>query len=320
MKNKLVVPTLIQLIFLLTFASCAIRITERTALGGQTRVPYDSIRINRYAAEAGDRDLAEAIRSLPNQKKNVFYSSDSLTVIRDYLNINDSVTLEYFVLSPLRPTQTVYAFSGYGALSVGLFPSLMELSKSREVRVICLSYSGYGLSTGRFSIGKQFDYNQFFYDRLKQDNIGRVSVLGYSMGSIYASALAADNALDQLVLLAPISDARDFAKQMKKQGMRGGYSLLRPFVQLKPDSGLLRISNVAQLQRFEGDVFIFHAKDDRTLPFEMSEKLYRSGVSREKKLMLVDEGGHGAPFMNPNWEEVMRSFDKRIISVDAVEK
>jgi pimeloyl-ACP methyl ester carboxylesterase len=308
MKNKYRTFVIIQGITLLMFTSCAIRISEKAALGGQTQVRYDSLHINRYTAGVEDNDWLEAIRSLPNHKKNVFYSSDSLTVVREYLHVNDSITLEYFVISPLRPTQTVYAFSGYGALSVGLFPSLMELSKSRDAKVICLSYSGYGLSTGHFSIQQQFDYNQFFYNRLKQDNIGRVSALGYSMGSIYASALAADNALDQLVLLAPISDAADFAKQMKKQGMRGGYSLLRPFVQLRLDSKLQRISNVAQLQRFAGKVFIFHAKDDRTLPFSMSEKLYRWSVSKEKRLVLVDEGGHGAPFVRENWREIRDSW------------
>jgi pimeloyl-ACP methyl ester carboxylesterase len=235
----------------------------------------------------------------------VFYSDDSLTVVRNYLAVNDSVTLEYFVFSPPGPRRTAYVFSGYGALSVGLFPSLMELAKRREARVICLSYSGYGLSTGQFSIRKQFDYNQFFYDRMKGENVGRVTAIGYSMGSVYAAALAADNALDQLVLLAPISDAADFLEQMRRQGMRGKYALLRPFVRLKVERDLMRISNVLQLQRFEGEVFIFHAKDDRTLPFGMSEKLYRSSISTKKELVLVEEGGHGAAFLKENWERVL---------------
>jgi esterase/lipase len=289
----------------LIFCSCAIRITEKAVIAGQERVPYDSVRIGRYAAGAGSEALAEAVRSLPNRRQNVFYGDDSLTVVREYLAVNDSVTLEYFVFSPLRVTQTAYVFTGYGALNVGIFPSLMELSKRREVRVICLSYSGYGLSTGQFSVNGQFEYNQAFYDRLKGGNVGRVSVLGYSMGSIYASALAADNALDQLVLLAPISDVPDFLKQMKKNGMRGKYRLLKPFIKLKLDRSLAQISNVEKVQHFEGDLLIFHARDDGTLPFMMAEKLYQSSISEHKKLLLVDAGGHGAAFRDGNWGEIM---------------
>lgn len=300
---------LIRLSFILSalcviINSCTYRITEQSVIGKYTTVPYDSARISRYIKNLTDSNLIASMQNLSNTKINVFYKGDSLTVIRDYLPVNDSITLEYFTFLPQIITQTIYVFSGYGALNVGLFPSLMMLAKADNAKIISLCYSGYGNSSGSFSVLRQFEYNQQFFNLLSNTYTGKISVMGYSMGSLYATRLAVDNEIDNLFLLAPISDSYDMAKKAKNDA-NGIYMAVMPFVKLQYDADLQQISNVEQLMKYKGKVAIFHAKDDRTLPFSMSEKLYESSISANKSLTLYETGDHGAPFDNDNWKKII---------------
>lgn len=196
-------------------------------------------------------------------------------------------------------------FLGNGSSILYSYKELERLSVETESKVYVLNYRGYGKSEGVPSFKTVFEDNNSFFKFIKStgDNIN--FVIGYSLGSIFATYLATDNKIDNLILLAPFSCADDMFALIKNKNTKGIKSIARPLVKLTAPDYLLKLSNTEKIAAYNGFLVISHAVDDKSLPFDMGKKLYQSCPSLQKEFIEIDNGGHNAPFKDIYWEQII---------------
>lgn len=299
-------------LLLLVVVSCTIRINEKMVLNDFTK-KYDSVEINTKIKNdfnlTKNKDLKnEEIlfsKKLMDKSTNNLFVDENINFERKYFQPNDSITLEYFEVIPKNPTKTIYFFIGNLDSIFEQYQNITKLSIATESKIFCLNYRGYGFSNGQLDIKSQIADNQKFYEYTKQNIIGKTIGVGYSLGSIYATQLSIQNNFEELVLLEAFSSTKDAFKFYKKQNTKGIKRFAYPFIKLTADDYLLNISNTNKLKNFVGRLLLVHSKDDNMLPYVMSENLFQNSISKNKKLIILENGQHNAPFVNGNWEKIL---------------
>lgn len=243
-------------------------------------------------------DLAYTDNAEINRNNDILFN-------RKYIQINDSIKLEYFEFQPKVYTKSGIFFLGNGSNIVGSYKRLEELAIKTQSKIYVLNYRGYGKSEGVPSFKTVFEDNNYFFNAVKKTDKNINFVIGYSLGSISATYLAVENKIDNLVLLAPFSNANEMIAFTKKKSMRGLKSVAKPFVKLTASDYMLNLSNSEKLTSYDGRLIISHAIDDNMLPFEMAVKLYSDCPSQQKELLKIDKGGHNAPLEDMYWQQII---------------
>lgn len=142
-------------------------------------------------------------------------------------------------------------------------------------------YRSYGKSQGNIKSQTQlYEDHQRLYDKMKERyDEKKIVVLGYSLGTGFASKLAADNSPRHLILQAPYFSLKDMTKRLYP---------FAPTFMLK-----YRFDNNANLGNCAMPVTIFHGTDDRVLYFGSSEKLVAAHKEKVEFIPLENENHHG---------------------------
>jgi pimeloyl-ACP methyl ester carboxylesterase len=147
------------------------------------------------------------------------------------LTLQDGRLLEYFVHGNPQGRRTLVAL--HGAQTTGkLFALLSDWATSNDIRIIAPTLPGFGLSTfNRNSIVPSEEWADDAMQLLSALNVDSFSLLGTSLGSIYAVALAARypkpesiNAIELYVAFAPADAEHD----PLKNSMLDTFGKLRP--------------------------------------------------------------------------------------------
>jgi len=142
-------------------------------------------------------------------------------------------------------------------------------------------YRSYGKSEGKISSQSQlYQDNELWYrtitERYDEKNI---IILGYSLGTGFASKLAAEHSPRHLILQAPYFSIKDMTKRM--------YPFAPTFL-LK-----YRFDNNANLAQCNMPITSFHGTNDRVLYFGSSEKLKAAHGAKVDFIPLEGEGHNG---------------------------
>lgn len=163
--------------------------------------------------------------------------------------------------------------------------------------VVLVDYRGFGKSTGRRSETALFGDMQFVYDRLAEKyGEGHIIVYGRSMGSGFASKLAADNNPRYLILDAPYFSFRD---------------VVRRFLPIIPTRLILRyhIRTDSWIGKVKCHTYILHGTSDWLIPIRNSEKL-REISPRMITLIPIHGGGHNNLPSFPEYHNFLRDILK----------
>ena len=145
--------------------------------------------------------------------------------------------------------------------------------------VILVDYRGFGKSTGKRSEKEMLNDMQFIYDDLKKRySEDHLIVYGRSMGSGFATKLAADNSPRYLILDAPYYNFRKVVER---------------FLPILPVRVVLRyhLRTDQWLQRVRCHTYILHGTRDWLIPIRHSEALQRVNP-RKITLIRIHGGGH----------------------------
>ncbi len=296
MKNLL---ALFPFVFLLL--SCSYKISERSGFKATAYdLDYEIKSRDKYSKNEKDRWI-KPIKLIIDSIENNIITSDSIKLHRDYYSINDSIKLEYFEYIPNTYNRLIYFFIGNQSSHTSYIEYLTELAIKSESKIVALNYRGYGNSNGLSSFRTQFSDNQSFYENYIYNSKDlNIVIIGYSLGSVFASDLGANANPEKLILLSPFSDVNDLLKHYKKNFTQGVKFVMRPFVKLTANEYLMNISNVSCLKKYSNHLLIMHAKDDRELPYRMGKKLYNESISLNKEFISIKKGGHSATFEDRN--------------------
>ncbi|MFM7672374.1 MAG: alpha/beta hydrolase [Bacteroidota bacterium] len=145
--------------------------------------------------------------------------------------------------------------------------------------VVLVDYRGFGKSTGKRSESDMLNDMQFVYDRLKEKyGEDHLIVYGRSLGSGFATKLAADNHPRYLILDAPYLN---FIKVIER------------FLPFLPVRWVLRfhLRTDKWLRNVRCHTYILHGTQDRLIPIHHSEALQRINPDRIT-LIRIEGGGH----------------------------
>lgn len=291
-------------------SSCAVKtytVSEKSAFTPtKYDISLDSLELIEQPKKEQDSLLILAERIIDSSEHKIAEYPD-LYIGRDYLEINDSLIVEYFSYTPSNYERTIVFFIGNQSRQTSYVKYLQQLSVKTKSKIYAWNYRGYGNSNGKSSFKTQFDDNQKIFTVLEcQEEDKELIVIGYSLGTVFASKLGVSNQSDKLILLAPVSDISDMLVHYKREFLSGFKLIFRPFINLRVKEDYVNsLSNIEEIEKFEGGLLILHAKDDSDLPYSMGKKLYEHSVSINKRFISVRKGGHGAPLEEDNWEKVI---------------
>ncbi|RNC67668.1 MAG: alpha/beta hydrolase [Desulfuromonadales bacterium] len=178
----------------------------------------------------------------------------------------------------------VIFFHGNGEV-IDFLPEQAEGFRELGMGVLLVEYPGYGRSGGTPSEAGITAAAVAAYDSVtKRSDVdsGRVVAFGRSLGGGAACALAGQRPVAALVLQAPFTSLRPFARRMLLPGF-----LLRDL-----------FDNRKAVAAFAGPVLILHGSHDDIIPFAQGEELART--ARNGQLVALSCAHNDCP---PDWRE-----------------
>lgn len=301
-------------LFLLLNA-CSIRITEKTIFSNsayKTEEYTVFLKKNEDLSESEKADMQTVLKNLPSKEKTHLLEKEDITVKRLFFKANDSLNLEYWVFEPAKYERQILFFSGNSMILGYILPQLQKLAIQTRSMLYCLNYRGYGYSEGVASFETQFVDNQLFYENICAKRIQPVSVIGYSLGSIFASKLASENELKNLILLAPFSETAAMIKHLKRRNTKGLKMIFRSFVKVAAAEELLKLKTTDFIKKYPFSLTIAHSEDDDSLPFSMGKCLFEISPSKNKVFIELAKGSkHTSVFRKENWEKIGEQINSR---------
>lgn len=200
----------------------------------------------------------------------------------------DSIVLDAWYITNPGAKFTVLYFGGNGFVLETSYHIIMSIL-DQDVNLLVFNYRGYGKNKGDPSIRGFKKDGLAAYDYLTETlNIASEQIIlhGHSLGSFIATSTSNLRKNKALVLQNPVTDMKDWTETAIPW-------LLRSFLNFEVDSALQENSNLEQITRVEGPLFIVAGRDDKITPPELAQKLYdAAGNTSNKGLMIVDKGGH----------------------------
>jgi uncharacterized protein len=163
--------------------------------------------------------------------------------------------------------------------------------------VVLVDYRGFGKSTGKRSEGKLHNDMQFVYDTLKSEYPeNHLIIYGRSMGSGFATKLAAENHPRYLILDAPYYS---FKKVVER------------FLPILPVNWVLRyhLRTDIWIGAVTCPIYILHGTKDTLIPISHSEKLMAKNPKRTT-LIAIKNGRHNNLPNFPEYHNFIRDILK----------
>jgi pimeloyl-ACP methyl ester carboxylesterase len=198
-------------------------------------------------------------------------------------NLLDAIFVEP-TTSPARAA--LLLCHGIGETVEHWFP-VQQLFAANGVSTLLFDYSGYGRSTGRPS-GAQFDLDALsaFQELRRLTQPLPAAILGFSLGSGPAAAIANTAAPDYLILCAAFTSFRDALCSL---GLPVRLTPLVPPLWSAQQS--LRDCRIP--------VLVVHGENDRLFPVQMARDL-ASFCPTPAELLIVPNVSHNQPFRKPD--------------------
>jgi len=196
-----------------------------------------------------------------------------------FLETEDGVRIQALHLrEPSSDTITVYFHGNAGNIYHRLddYQHLRRLGTS----VFAVSYRGYAKSRGwPHEAGIYRDGRAAFDHVTKKMGIppSRVFILGRSIGSTVATDLAQDKDIAGLILVSPLSNARDQATAM-------GLGFASPLAGEAFENG-------AKIKHLKAPLLVIHGTRDQTVPIGLGRKVFDAAVGR-KSFREIEGAGH----------------------------
>ncbi len=200
----------------------------------------------------------------------------------------------WFVPSGFNKGTVLYCRGNKGNLSNDL--DVIETWNKNGYNVMSFDYRGFGISTGTPSEDGLYKDARAAYKWLKENHLTekRFILHGHSLGGGVASKLAVEVDCDGLILESTFTNLKDLT-QMKFWALP---SDIICFSEFPTDQRLSAIN---------APVYIIHSPEDRHIPFQMGQKLYRS--AKEPKMFLtLQDHDYDFPIYDRQYARSLASF------------
>ncbi len=226
-----------------------------------------------------------ATDALPADTKEVFFDA------------SDGVRIQALLLDNAASKSITVYFHGNAG---NIYHRVADLQRLRQLgtSVLAVSYRGYAKSAGSPSETGIYQDAKAAFD-YATGTLGyppsRVFIFGRSIGSTAATDLAQGRDIAGLILVSPLSSAKDQANAMGlgfAEGLTGN-----------------AFNNVEKIKRIKAPLFIIHGTRDNIIPIRMGRAVHAAALG-EKFFAEIDGAGHNdlsSRYARQYWDAI-RSF------------
>jgi len=195
----------------------------------------------------------------------------------------DGVTLRGWLYPGADPNAAwVIAFHGNNGYIADTFTQARTALFFGQLglNVVAFDYRGTGFSDGEISLKLARADALAMFDFAAKKAAGKpLVVVGWSLGSIFASHVAASRAsVAGLVLLAPIASADGLAASFRA---------------VAPPEVADGMRNAAELRGYHNPLLVIHGTRDSVIPIAQGREDYEAAASSDRRFVAVEEKGHG---------------------------
>jgi pimeloyl-ACP methyl ester carboxylesterase len=197
-----------------------------------------------------------------------------------------------------EPKFNIVYFGGGSEIAQAAATRMAQWAARYDANVAFVDYRGYGASSGAPSLQTLPSDALPVFDRMSGMSGGIPTfVVGFALGSIPATYLAARRPVAGLVLVAPVSspDDEDMYLELskRKSGEEPWYlAHFLPHVKTKPDFVAMDDSKpMLQIRHVSVPLLLVHGEADGTVPPQCGRKVYEAAPG-SRTLLLVPGAGH----------------------------
>lgn len=224
-----------------------------------------------------------------------------------YTTSPDGTKLHAFYYERQKGAPIEIQFHGYRSIALRDYCSGMQLAFNAGHNVLLVDQRAHGESEGRcltFGINEREDclaWSRFLVEKFGTDT--KIILVGVSMGAatvLMAGELELPQNVVGILADSPYSSPKEIIKKVIKKDKKLPQSIFYPFVYLGAmifgGFDLEKASASEAVKHCKIPVLLIHGDDDRFVPYQMSEEIYRNCAS-EKKLLIVKNAGHGLGYL-----------------------
>lgn len=207
----------------------------------------------------------------------------------------DATLRGWFLEKPGARRVALY-FYGNGQHLIAASPDLFSIAETLDASVLCVDYRGYGWSGGTPSVAHAGDDALAAFDRLQSLNAAKLPalVIGWSLGTGYATYVAAHRDAAALLLFAPFTSAKDVVAGQNDR-LPWFADLLFSF-KASPALQNDRSQPIDQIGRVTEPLLVVHGTRDPVIPYKLGKKLVHLAPSKTKHLCTLEGMDHGLSF------------------------
>ena len=238
----------------------------------------------------------------PSVTPETFSVDDVDLSVRD-IPVTDSASVNAWHLTQPDAKTTVLFFGGNGFYLVQSQGYLRALTRP-PVDAFLWDYRGYGRSDGTPSATAVRDDALAVYDSLvaRPDvTPDRLLVWGHSLGSFLATHVAAERTVGGVVLENPATNVDDW-----KSYLFPWY--VRLFLGVEVDPALQQDDNLERVRTFDVPLLIIGGSEDQVTNPAMARRLHAEAGSENRRLVIVDGGGHNDLYDDPEVRAAYRAL------------
>jgi pimeloyl-ACP methyl ester carboxylesterase len=202
---------------------------------------------------------------------------------RDF-QVDDEIIIKTFVVNPGYDNAVLY-FGG-NAESVGHNASYFKAILPGQT-VYLINYRGYGGSSGKPSEAALYSDALYIHDELKRQH-SEIAVIGRSLGSGVATYLAAERAINKLVLVTPFDSIEQVAQKT--------YSLY-PITLMLTD----KYDSLSRANRIKAKVLILVAEKDQIIESWSSDNLIAGFRDSQVDVHVMGNTDHNSISQHPEY-------------------
>lgn len=204
------------------------------------------------------------------------------------LKSNDNkALLNGIFLDNEKSQNVIFIIQGNGMkISQGGIKMIKQLTQL-NTDIVMFDRRGLGSSNGQANIKNLISdasqqYN-FIKNQLAPQNI---IVHGYSLGSFIAAKLSKTKDIDALILQGSATNVHDWLDEKMPW-----YTKLFVTVKIEDEFNTIDNQDIVK-NHYSGPLLIIGAHEDEQVPGVLSQKLYESSQSKNKKLIMVENSNH----------------------------
>ncbi len=209
----------------------------------------------------------------------------------------DGAQLHGLYFKTENPQGTLLYFHG-NAGDLSRWGEIVQFFVQKNLNVVVMDYRNFGKSSGMMNEKALYEDARLWYayakDVAKKTNTPLL-VYGRSLGTTFATAVAAQNDVEQLILETPFYSIEDEAKS------RFSWLPVRSLLKY-------RMPTYTFINQVNCPITIIHGTQDEVVAYEHGKRLYESFSSDNKTFVTVPGGHHNDLINYPEYHQVIEQL------------